>query len=143
MTELPPQNGKEPDQEKEPSIREIVKKHIEKFLALSDEPGPVLSDKEQFALSKKAGEDPKAMKQWHEHKHSSKYRRNALSIPLMAAGMFLDSSESAYIPEKEKSNLLQKTRTVEKHVIEVGALPFTKDDVQEVVDLANEIKTYL
>ncbi len=140
MTEVPPKPGKGPEEFK---VRDLLRKHIESFLAKSDEPGPVLTDEQQFDLSKRAGTDPEAAKQWDVHKHGSKYRRNTLSAPLMTAAVFLESSDSESIPQEKRDELAQKIKTVEKHIIAVGARPFVKEDVQEVVDLVNEIKTYL
>ncbi len=142
MTELPPKKEKGPEPEKF-DARAMVKRQIEKFLSLSDEPGPVLSDKQEFELSRQAIEGSEAEKQWNIHKHGTKYRRNTLSVPLMAADIFLDSHDSDYLPAATKEDLLQKVKTAEEYITDVKGKPFTKENVQEVVDLVNEIKKYL
>ena len=139
MTELPKQE-KFPEPEFE---KNLLKKQIESFLSKSDEPGPVLSDQEEFELSKKARHDPEALKEWKKQKLETKYRRNALSAPLMAADLFLNSDEAKNISADEKKELLERVRAAEEYITEVGAKLFTKSDVQLVIDLTNDLKKYL
>lgn len=141
MTELL-KPEKQPAPEKKLFINQL-KKIIEDFLAKSDEPGPILSEEEEFQLSKRAGKDPEALKEWNKHKLETKYRRNALGNPLIAAKLFLESDEAENIPAAEKKELLARVEAAEKYITEVGVKPFTKSDVQLVIDLVNDLKKYL
>ncbi|MBU6141666.1 hypothetical protein KGO95_00920 [Patescibacteria group bacterium] len=144
MTEVPPKSEKGPEKKLERfDPRSTTKQMIEKFLALSDEPGPVLTDEQEFELSRNAVKGSEAEKQWNLHKHGTKYRRNTLYVPLLASEMFLESPAADAIPQDKKEELRARIKEAEKHITDVGSRPFVKEDVQEVVDLVNEIKTYL
>lgn len=139
--ETPAEKEKQP--EKLESSKEILKKSIENFFSRSDEPGKFLSEQEKLDLIEKTKSDPKALEEWKKEKRGSKYRINSLSIPLSAGLIFLDSNEALSLSAEKRQELLERIQQTMKHVKEGYGKPYTASDVQEVIDIANELKKYL
>lgn len=127
-------------------LRRNVQVSFEKFrLKEGNDPGPVLSDEEEFEMSKLAGESEEGLRKWNKHKLENKFRRNALFTPLFAAQIYLTETDPKNIIKEEKDNLLGKIAAeLEKVGMKsVGSQPYVKEDVRRVEDLIDELKKYI
>lgn len=126
----------------ENSYSKITKRIFEAFLSCSDEPGEFLSSTEKDELIKKSKTDPEALKKFEKNKNS-KYRVNTLSSPLMSAEIFLNSNESKDIPSLEKTKFLEKIKKATADIDKAKSTEITKNEVDQVVDIVEELTKYL
>ena len=121
---------------------ELAKKIFAKFETRSDDPGEFLSPEEKIKLQDATRTDPEALKKWEEDVHS-KYRVNSLSAPLLASEIFLASPEAKEIPSDIKDGLIKKVKEATKDLANSRGKKISKELVDEVEGIMNEVKKYL
>ena len=127
-----------------PFDTEKLKDFFELFRALPDDPGPVLSEKEEFELSKEVT-TPEGLKKWQEHKQR-KHRTNTLSAPLLAIKIYLDNPDreiSEKISKGKKEEFLKRVAEAEEHINEAKKGLITDKEVNEVLEIINDVEVYL
>src|SRR3989344_1477858 len=126
------------------SYAEKLKSSFERFRSLPDDPGPVLSEKEQFKLSKEAI-TPEGLKKWEEYKQR-KHRTNTLSAPLLTIKIFLGKPDKEIfkkIPEEKRGEFLKKVAEAEEHINEAKKGLITDKEVNEVLEIIKDVESYL
>jgi len=124
------------------SVSDKARKNFEDFLSRSDEPGKFLSVDEKVVLQAKTKASPEAWEEW-EKDRSSKYRTNSLSGAIGFAEMFLISNEAESVPEDIKKELLKRIDAATDRVHREKPTGYTKELVDEVVDIVKQTKNYL
>lgn len=133
----------ENQKEKRPGlIAGITKKIYDNFRSRSDEPGEFLSLAMKKRLIGESATNPEARKRLEENKNS-KYRVNSLSSPLGATEFFLNSDESAMIPDEKKEELMQKIQKAREDIIKAKADRLTDSEVNQVVKIVEETEKWL
>jgi len=121
---------------------EMTRKVFKSFEARSDEPGEFLSGEEKDKLLEQTRTSPEAMERWEKNRNS-KYRINSLYAPLAATENFLDSPEADSVPQNTKEDLIKRVSNAYAEMDRLKGSAITKECVEEVVDIVNEVKKYL
>lgn len=121
---------------------EIAKKIFSKFEVRSDDPGEFLSGEDKDKLQLATRTNPEALKKWEEDRNS-KYRINSLYSPILASENFLVSSEAESIENEVKMKLIERIGGVYRDLENSRGQRISKELVEEVADIMNEVKKYL
>ena len=126
---------------KEEPLSDKVRKQLEGFLSRSDDPGEFLSDEEKDKLREATLTDPDALKKWEKNRNN-KYRTNSLSV-ISWAELFLLSEETKNVPIDQKEKLLRRIKKADEEIEKEKPSGYSKELVDEIVDIVNEVKKYL
>lgn len=126
----------------EESLSDKVRKNLEIFLSRSDDPGERLSLSEREKLIKESMVDPEAEEKLKKDKEN-KYGTNSLFGAMGWAEQFLSSEDSENVPASQKIKLSQRIEGVRKRIETEKPAGYSKELVDEVSDIANEVKKYL
>ena len=121
---------------------EIAKKIFSKFEIRSDDPGEFLSSEDKDKLQLATRTNPEALKKWEEDRNS-KYRINSLYSPILASENFLESPEAESIESEAKTKLIERIGRAYSSLESFRGKRISKELVDEVVDIMNEVKKYL
>jgi|GEM_PF-3138798 len=121
---------------------ETARRVFLKFKTRSDDPGEFLSSEEKDKLQEATRTNPEALKKWEEDRNS-KYRINSLYSPLLASESFLQSIEAESIPSDLKKELKERVEVAYKNLNDTRGKRITKELVDEVEGIVNEITKYL
>lgn len=136
MEKEPKQEKSKSEQPEEKTTKERVagmKKVLENFLSLSDDPGLPYEEQKKL-LEKSTKGDEEAAKKYLESK-KSKYRGNTLSAALMAGEvLLLDSPEILKISEEEVSELRNKLRSARENIQAAIRTQITEKEVKAAME---------